>query len=378
MGLYVHWPYCARICPYCDFNVFAAKDRDPEPLIDAILADIAGHGRIPGYEAPPLTSVFFGGGTPSLMPPDAIWTILGLSHQIFGLAEDCEVTLEANPNNIDPDRLAAWRDAGVNRLSIGVQSLDDEALRFLGRDHDAGMAKRAVEQALQRFSSVSLDMIYARPSQPIAAWEAELASALALGAPHLSLYELTIEEKTAFGARARRGELIPMDDDDQAELYERTQEICADAGLPAYEVSNHARTPGDRSVHNLTYWRGGDYIGVGPGAHGRLSVKGQRIATEAVRKPVAYQNRVEREGTGWQSRTALSVIDTAQELLVMGLRPTEGLDRRSVETLTGQSLDAERLADFAGMGLLVIDGDRIRLTADGRLLADRIAAELSP
>lgn len=378
LGLYVHWPYCARICPYCDFNVYAAKDRDPDPLITAILSDIAGHARIAGYKPAPLTSVYFGGGTPSLMPPDAIWQVLGLCHQCFGLAEPCEVTLEANPNDISEDTVAAWRDAGVNRLSIGLQSLDDDALRFLGRDHDAAGARRAVELALKRFPSVSIDLIYARPGQSLNDWETELADALALGAPHLSLYELTIEEKTAFGVRARRGQLVPMPDDDQADLYEATQAICEAAGLPAYEISNHAAAPEHRSVHNLTYWRSGDWIGVGPGAHGRLSVRGKRLATEAVRRPDAYRARVDHTGKGWHEKTVLGPLDTARELLAMGLRPVEGIDMARIETLAGTPLDAVALARFEAASLVTRSSGRLVLTPQGRLLADHIAAELSP
>ena len=378
MGLYVHWPYCARICPYCDFNVFAAKGRDPDPLIEAMLADISGHSRLPGYRPMPLTSVFFGGGTPSLMPPEAIWSILGVCHQTFGLADGCEVSLEANPNDITTETVSAWRDMGVNRLSIGVQSLDDAALTFLGRDHDAHGARRAVSLALERFPSVSIDLIYARPGQSTSDWETELGSALKLGAPHLALYELTIEEKTAFGARARRGDLVPMSDDEQADLYDLTQTVCDAAGLPAYEVSNHAAGTEHRARHNLTYWRGGDWIGIGPGAHGRLSVKGQRIATEAARKPDAYINRVQHKGRGWQEKAVLTPRDTARELVAMGLRPSEGLDRRAIEALAGQQMDMEKIAAFEAAGYLTQAGDRLALTAQGRLLADRIAVELSP
>ncbi len=378
MGLYIHWPYCARICPYCDFNVFAAKDRDPAPLIEAISADMAGHARLPGSRPSPLTSVYFGGGTPSLLPPDAIWQWLGLAHQMFGLAERCEVTLEANPNDITTQTVAGWRDAGINRLSVGVQSLDDAALNFLGRDHDAATARQAVALALARFPSVSIDLIYARPGQPRDAWASELADALALGAPHLSLYELTIEEKTAFGARARRGEIVPLGEDDQAALYETTQAICEAAGLPAYEISNHAAGPDHRSVHNLTYWRGGDWIGLGPGAHGRLSVRGKRLATEAVRRPEAYIRRVEHKGTGWQEGPALTPLETARELLVMGLRSVDGIATRRIEGLTGAPLAAERLAQLGEAGLVVQANGRLALTPSGRLLADRIAAELAP
>ncbi|MEL6209895.1 MAG: coproporphyrinogen III oxidase, partial [Pseudomonadota bacterium] len=234
------------------------------------------------------------------------------------------------------------------------------------------------DAALRRIPSVSIDLIYARPGQSLADWQSELGTAIALGAPHISLYELTIEEKTAFGARARRGDLVPMTDDDQATLYEATQAVCDAAGLPAYEISNHAASPAHQSVHNLTYWRGGDWIGIGPGAHGRLTLKGQRIATEAVRKPGAYASRIEHKGTGWQEKTVLTPLDAARERLAMGLRPTEGVPPQAIEALTGLPLEPDKLSDFQTAGLITHREGRITLTPQGRLLADRITAELAP
>ncbi|MCF6329463.1 MAG: radical SAM family heme chaperone HemW, partial [Henriciella sp.] len=261
-GLYVHWPYCARICPYCDFNVYAAKERDTAPLASAICEDIERHRKaLPDH--PALDSLFLGGGTPSLLSPAQIEAIIGVAQAQFGLKPEAEVTLEANPNDVLRDDLGAWASAGVNRLSIGVQALNDEALGFLGRDHNSAQARKAVALAAQYFNNYSIDLIYALPGQSLSGWQVELSQALSLGAPHLSLYELTIAERTAFGMRAARGELVAMPDEAQADLYEATQAICDAAGLPAYEVSNHARAPRYQSVHNHIYWNSGDWIGVG-------------------------------------------------------------------------------------------------------------------
>lgn len=378
-GLYVHWPYCARICPYCDFNVYAAKDRDPEPLARAILADLAGHADWlgSGGARPALTSLYFGGGTPSLLPVDLIADMIDAASAHFGLAEGCEITLEANPDDVLAGDVDGWRAAGINRLSIGVQSLDNAALAFLGRGHDADTARRAVEAGLAVFKAVSVDLIYARPGQSAESWRTELAEALALGAPHLSLYELTIEERTAFAQAVARGAWTPMSADDQADLYELTQEVAEAAGLPAYEISNHAASPAHRSIHNLTYWRGGDWIGIGPGAHGRLSRGVRRLATTAHRKPADYMQAVASAGRGWADAVELTPIETARELLAMGLRSSEGISRARLERLCGR-LDPDRLGQLRADGFLAPDCDRLILTAQARLLADRIAADLSP
>lgn len=368
-GLYVHWPYCSKICPYCDFNVYAAKDRESGGLLDAIRADISRHRD--DYAAhPAIGTVYFGGGTPSLLSGAEIGAILDAARSSFGVSENAEITLEANPNDILRSDLEAWRSAGVTRLSIGVQSLQDDALAFLGRDHDAASAQQAVEAALNVFPSVSIDLIYARPGQSGAAWRAELEAALRLGAPHVSLYELTIEERTAFGRRAARGELVPMGDDQQADLYELTDEIMTGAGLPAYEVSNYAASPNHQSRHNLIYWRGGDWIGAGPGAHGRLSKGDGRYATEAARRPDDYAGNV-------TQTVALTALETAQELLVMGLRPAEGISIRRIETSAGRALGQTELDRFSDEGLIVLSGGRIALTPRGRLLADGIASALA-
>ena len=370
-GLYVHWPYCAHICPYCDFNVYAAKSREAAPLVTAICTDITTHrALLPDH--PVLGSIFLGGGTPSLLQPAEMAQIIKTASDAFGLTETCEITLEANPNDVLKADLAGWRTAGVNRLSIGVQSLDDEALKFLGRDHDARAGKRAVESALAIFPSVSVDLIYALPDQTSEIWRAELDAMLRLGAQHLSLYELTIEARTAFGKAATRGTLIPMPDDAQAELYEITDEVTLGAGLTAYEISNHAISTAHQSQHNLTYWRSGDWIGVGPGAHGRLTIDGKRIATEAARRPADYI------AASAPTHETLTPYQTAQEMLAMGLRPSEGIELSRIETLSGAPLDKEKLETLARDGFITAKDGRIALTPKGRLLADYIAGQLAP
>jgi len=368
-GLYVHWPYCAKICPYCDFNVYAAKDRDTAPLVSAICEDIERHREVlPDH--PALDSLFLGGGTPSLLSPVEIEAIIEMAQAQFGFKPGAEITLEANPNDILRGDLSAWVSAGINRLSIGVQALNDEALGFLGRDHDSAQARKAVTLAAQHFDNYSIDLIYALPGQSLAGWQAELSEALSLGAPHLSLYELTIAERTAFGMRAARGELVPMADEAQADLYEATQVICDAAGLPAYEVSNHARAPRYQSVHNHIYWNSGDWIGIGPGAHGRLTIGGKRFAAEAARRPADYTS------VPAGAMIELSRADTALELLAMGLRPASGLDLRRYSALTGAAPDAATLQALRESGHLTQTGEHIALTPEGRLLADHIAAKL--
>lgn len=368
-GLYLHWPYCSKICPYCDFNVYAAKDRDTAPLLAAILADIAAQkAGLPDH--PPLDSLFLGGGTPSLLTPPQIETAIGAADKIFGLKSGAEITLEANPNDVLRSDVAAWAQAGITRVSLGIQALNDEALRFLGRDHNADGARAAIDAVQAHFDNHSIDLIYALPGQTGAAWAAELTAALALGAPHLSLYELTIAERTAFGKRYERGELIPMDDDSQADLYELTQSLCNGAGIPAYEVSNHARAPQYQSVHNQIYWDSGDWVGVGPGAHGRLTVNGQRVTTLSPRRPADYIDNAAPE------TTPLSAEDTALELLAMGLRPASGLDLTRYAALEQVPLNQARLTSYRNNGFLTLDGEHLCLTPAGRLLADHIAAQL--
>ena len=375
-GLYIHWPYCTRICPYCDFNVYAAKDRNNAPLNAALLADLERHRDLLA-EHPALGSIYFGGGTPSLMSAAAIGKLIETADRAFGVETGAEITLEANPVDISLEALEAWRAAGVNRLSLGIQSLDDEALRFLGRDHDSAKARQSVAETLQVFDNMSIDLIYARPGQPHLSWKTELTEALNLGAPHLSLYELTIEERTAFGQRAKRGDIIPMPDDDQADLYELTQEVCNAKGLPAYEVSNHALSDVYRSRHNLTYWRGGDWIGIGPGAHGRLTVDGERVATHAALRPGDYQAAMD-SAPPRSTGDTLSALQNARELIALGLRSHEGFDLERITALTEQPVNRAALTEFETAGLIRRNGELVTLTPEGRLLADRIAAELSP
>ena len=509
-ALYVHWPYCAKICPYCDFNVYAAKGRDASVLTDALVADLLAH-KTGLDEHPPFDSISFGGGTPSLMPPGNMRRIIEASRELFGLKTDVEISLEVNPNDVTAQSAAAWREIGINRLSVGVQSLRDDALQFLGRDHDAAGAMRAIKTALSYFPSVSIDLIYARPGQSGVMWEEELREAFALNVHHLSLYELTIEPETAFGKAAARGHMIPMGEEGQALLYELTEELTREAGYDAYEVSNHARGPlhysrhnriywasgdwigigpgahgrlsleGGRlateaekrpsayiervesgfaesgvmweeelreafalnvhhlslyeltiepetafgkaaarghmipmgeegqallyelteeltreagydayevsnhargplhySRHNRIYWASGDWIGIGPGAHGRLSLEGGRLATEAEKRPSAYIERVESGATGWSSSEALSAQDVARELISMGLRDVEGVEFARLEALTGEQVSAEKLDAFTQEGWIVCANGRMALTPSGRLLADALAAELAP
>ena len=376
-GLYIHWPYCTRICPYCDFNVYAAKDRATEPLVTAIADDIRSHRRkLPQHGA--LDTVYFGGGTPALLKPEQVAEILKAASDTFGIKAGAEITLEANPNDILRADLLALRAAGVTRLSIGVQSMRDSALAFLGRDHTAEAGGEAVKRALKVFESVSMDLIYARPGQSPANWEAELADALALGAPHLSLYELTFEPATAFGMAAARGDIVPMPDDAQADLYELTQQMTARAGLPAYEVSNHAASPAHQSRHNLIYWRGGDWIGAGPGAHGRVSVAGNRYATEAEKRPEAYMAGVQMLQEGWADAAKLPPLDIARELLAMGLRAAEGVDLRRVELVSGKQVPRDKIGVFTEQGWVKLKGSELSLTESGRLLADALTAQLAP
>ena len=370
-GLYIHWPYCARICPYCDFNVYAAKDRESDPLVQAIVDDIRFH-RTALPDHPALDSVFFGGGTPSLLSAKQMERILTAAQESFGLEADVEISLEANPNDVLGATLSDWALAGINRLSLGIQSLDDDALSFLGRDHNGQDARTAVDLTQKHFPNHSVDLIYARPGQTAEAWERELSETLALGAPHLSLYELTIEERTAFGKRAARGDLVPMGDDDQADLYDLTQEVCEAHGLSAYEVSNHARTEAQQSRHNHIYWASGDWIGVGPGAHGRLTIDGGRFTTEAAKLPADYTQ------VQTPDQNELSLQDTATEFLAMALRPTSGLDLKRFQSLFGVPIDADVLSNLADQKLAEKVDQTLRLTQSGRLMADYIASLLVP
>ncbi|MBI1360593.1 MAG: radical SAM family heme chaperone HemW [Alphaproteobacteria bacterium] len=372
-GVYVHWPYCARVCPYCDFNVYAAKNRDTAPLLDAILVDLGGWRERSGARR--VDTVFFGGGTPSLLAGEDVSRLLQHIDKLWGIASGAETTLEANPD--DRSRFVDFAAAGVNRLSLGVQSLDDQVLKFLGRTHSAADARASLSVAQNQFASVSLDLIYARPEQTAAQWRAELGEALKLGADHLSLYELTIEPGAAFARAVRRGDWTPADDEHAADLYETTDEMCAASGYPIYEISNHASSPRHQSKHNRIYWRSGDWVGVGPGAHGRLTASGQRLAIEAAERPNTYIDAVRRTGVGWASSESLSALDQARERLSMGLRLVDGLALADISSL-GYGLDESALSELAALGLVRRSETGIALTPKGRLTADRIVEMISP
>ena len=372
-GIYVHWPYCATICPYCDFNVYRGRARDNRPLVDAICRDLAAHAARFGPRQ--AESLFFGGGTPSLLRGDELARLIDAASSAFTLAADCEITLEANPE--DFALFAEQAAAGVNRFSIGAQALDDAALTALGRKHDAAAGLRAVDAAAATGQRVSLDLIYAREGQGVAAWTEELELALALPIEHVSLYQLTIEPKTAFARRVERGGLAPPDDELAAELYEATQAVCDAAGFPAYEISNHARGPAARARHNLIYWRSGDWIGVGPGAHGRVTHEGARLATEAQRRPADYIDAVREHGLGWITETRLSQGESADEMLLMGLRIDEGVELARFEALRGRPIPKPALTWLGEQGLIVQHQGCVRLTPRGRVLANSVAAELA-
>jgi len=371
LGVYVHWPYCAKVCPYCDFNVVRDHGRSAEAngLIGAIIADLDGHARRIGRRN--LASIFFGGGTPSLMPPGAVAEIIQSAKRLWPPRDDVEITLEANPLDAEEDRFAAFADAGVNRLSLGMQSLHDSQLRFLGRDHDAATARASAECALAHFPRVSLDLIYALPDQTARDWSAMLAEAASLGPEHISAYQLTIEPGTDFGRALRRGELKPPADDLSADLFEVTQSVLGEIGFEAYEVSNHARGEPARSRHNLMYWRGEDYVGVGPGAHGRLTLGETRFATESPRRVQDYIAHVGQLGIG-ATLEPLKPREITLERLLMGLRTGEGV--RTAE-LGGLDLGYSRMAAFEGF-LQIADG-RLVATARGRPVLDHLIAELT-
>lgn len=371
VALYVHWPYCARICPYCDFNVVRDRGRGEEQaaLADAILDDLSAQAALTGPRR--LRSIFFGGGTPSLMDPTAVAAVVDRVVGLFAPVDDLEITLEANPTDAEAGRFADLASAGVGRLSMGVQALDDAALGMLGRNHSAAEAIRAVQVARAVFPRLSIDLIYARPDQTPGAWAAELTQALDLGFEHVSPYQLTIEPTTAFGRAFARGSLVPPDEDAAAALYETTQTVLQAAGFEAYEVSNHARGVAARSRHNLHVWRGGDYLGVGPGAHGRLTLDGVRTATVAHRRIADYVAGVAQDAP-WSDRAPQDQAEAAEEKLLLGLRTVEGAPAQAVATL---GRDAA-LADLVADGFLTIAGGRIVATPAGRPVLDGVLRAL--
>lgn len=372
LGVYVHWPYCARICPYCDFNVHRVRrPAEPAALARAIVADLEAQARITGPRR--LVSVFFGGGTPSLMDPAWAAEILDAARRLWAPAADLEVTLEANPTDAETDRLAAFAAAGVSRLSLGLQALDDAALAFLGRNHDAAAGLRAARAAARAFPRLSLDLIYARPGQTPQAWADELRRAADLGAEHLSPYQLTIEAGTVFDRAVRRGRFAPADPQLGATLFEVTQETLRALGYAAYEVSNHARGEAARSRHNLVYWRGWDYVGAGPGAHGRITLGGARHATVARAKPADYIAQTAAGAAGFPELQQLSPRETAEERVLSGLRIDDGVALAEVSTL---EIPHGKVVELIGLGLLADDPARLRATPAGRLVLDRLTAEL--
>jgi len=376
-GLYVHWPFCLSKCPYCDFNSHVRERVDHAAWRVALLCELDHYADETGGRT--LTSIFFGGGTPSLMQPATVAAIIGRAGRRWRFADDIEITLEANPTSVEAAKFAALRAAGINRVSLGVQALNDADLRFLGRQHGAAEACAAIDIARRTFRRYSFDLIYARPGQSTAAWRAELAEALDLADDHLSVYQLTIEPETVFGAAFRRGDLQVPDEETAAALFELTQEVLGGAGLPAYEISNHAR-PGGESRHNLTYWRYGDYVGIGPGAHGRLTLGGEKVATRQHRAPEAWLAAVAAHGHATRRRAPVPAAERLTELLMMGLRTVGGVDRTRVIAEFGQPLeeavDRHRLGRLIDGGFLVLDGAGLRATAAGRQRLNAVVGDL--
>ena len=380
LALYIHWPFCLAKCPYCDFNSHVRGAIPERRFASALRVELAHEAARLSLDGPRrLGSIFFGGGTPSLMRPQSVAALIEQARALFAPAPDLEVTLEANPTSVEAGKLAGFRDAGVNRISLGVQALDDAALRALGREHSAAQAIAALEAARRLFPRVSFDLIYARPGQGLAAWRNELDRALDLASDHLSLYQLTIEPGTKYEALHRRG-LIPLPDADAAAaLYEQTARTAADHGLEAYEVSNYAR-PGARSRHNLAYWRYQDYVGIGPGAHGRLTLGGVLRATRRHRAPEPWADLVERRGTGETSLDALSSQERAREMLLMGLRLSEGVSADAFAGRAGttlqQALDPVILRAAEDEGYVAWRDGRLVATPEGRLRLDALLGAL--
>jgi oxygen-independent coproporphyrinogen-3 oxidase len=371
LALYVHWPFCVSKCPYCDFNSHVRAGIDQQQWRDALLADLAHEAALlPGRR---LASIFFGGGTPSLMEPATVQALIDAAASHWQLAADCEITLEANPNSVEAARFSDLAAAGVNRLSLGIQSFDDEALRFLGRAHSARDGFRAIEIAQKNFRRVSFDLIYALPNDDEDRWSATLGQALSLGTSHISLYQLTIEPGTRFASMVNRHELDPLGPEEAAALFELTEEMTVSAGMPAYEISNHARR-GQESRHNLTYWRYGDYAGVGPGAHGR------RLGMRTVRhrKPENFLNSVAQNRHGIAEEAGLSSVECADEALVMGLRLRDGIDIGAIERRFGLEVVDWRAVDrLVDSGHVLRHNQTVTLTAGGRLLLDHILGAIA-
>lgn len=374
-GLYVHWPFCLAKCPYCDFNSHVAQGVDQDRWARAFTAEIKRIGS--ETEGRVLNSIFFGGGTPSLMQPQTVDAVIQAARDSWPFANDIEISLEANPTSVERGRFAEYAGAGVNRLSMGVQALNDDDLRRLGRMHSVAEAQAAFDVARSCFDRVSFDLIYARQGQTLAGWRQELQQALTMAVDHLSLYQLTIEPGTAFAARRDAGGLKGLPDDDlSADMYLETQEICESLGMAGYEISNHAR-PGAESRHNLIYWRQGDWAAVGPGAHGRLTLGQTRFATEAPRAPGKWLDAVEKDGHGKSLRERLTGADRVLEYLLMSMRLSEGMDIARYTALAGKPPAPEAVARLEEMGMITRDAAHIRATRAGRPVLNAILRELA-
>ena len=375
-GVYIHWPFCLSKCPYCDFNSHVRREQiDEARWVRALTAEIASTAaRAPGRT---VSTIFFGGGTPSLMQPKTVAAVLDAIASHWPIARDIEITLEANPTSVETERFRGYRSAGVNRVSLGVQALDDRALAALGRTHSAREALDAVGIARAVFDRYSFDLIYARPEQTPEQWSRELRAALPEAGEHVSLYQLTIEPETPFATLHAAGKLHPPDENTARILYDVTQEICAAHGLPAYEISNHAR-PGGECRHNLVYWRAHEYAGVGPGAHGRLDIAGERHATATEKRPEAWLAQVEKDGHGLVADEVLTSAEHADEFLLMGLRLAEGIDPIRYTQLAGRSLEPDRIAVLRQHGLIeTTPAGRMRVTLSGFPLLDSVVADLA-
>lgn len=384
-ALYLHWPFCRAKCPYCDFNSHVSNDVDTKIFGDALCTEMA-HMASLMPSRPPLSSLFFGGGTPSLMPPILVERLIRHAEDLFGFTDDIEITAEANPTSVEAEAMLGFQKAGVNRVSMGVQSLDDAGLKFLGREHSAADALQALDKVNKAFDRVSIDLIYALPNQSLKAWQKMLSQALSLGLGHLSLYQLTIEAGTVFHTRQRRGEVMALDDDGAADLYEMTQQMTHAAGLPAYEISNHA-APSQECRHNLTYWQTGDWLGVGPGAHGRFALfdpaenLAARNATVTRRSPAGWLDAVVAKGHGIEEAQIDSPADWASEMVMMGLRLTNGIDLGVIENLCGPCddwLDGDGVEQAIAAGWLRRMPNQSRLMAsdDGRLRLNHILSTI--
>jgi putative oxygen-independent coproporphyrinogen III oxidase len=371
-GLYVHWPFCQAKCPYCDFNSHVSRNIDQKQWLTAYLSEIS---RV-AIETPNrvLNSIFFGGGTPSLMHPDTVAAIIEAARGFWTFANDIEITLEANPGSVEAGRFAGYHDAGVNRISMGIQAMNDTDLRRLGRIHTVNEATAAFDVARKCFDRVSFDLIYARQDQTLSNWQDELKQALNMAIDHLSLYQLTIESGTAFGDRYEIGKLRGLPGDDlSADMYEVTQEVCDRYGLPMYEVSNHAK-PGSESRHNLIYWQYGDYVGIGPGAHGRVTINKQRFATECTMAPGAWLAGV-RKGSAESTHSLLTKQEQAEEYLMMGLRLRQGLDVVRYEALAGKPLDSLACQSLTDLGMIEKNGHNITVTKPGFMVLNAVISE---